>query len=89
MQKLDIKKYFNYDHTDEESIMARARLIEGKTLGFVSKNSPYEEDTFNKINKGNIVNFIEKHWFGILNNSNPAPDFEEAGIELKVCPIKR
>jgi DNA mismatch repair protein MutH len=89
MQKLDIKKYFNYDHTDEESIMARARLLEGKTLGFVSKNSPYEEDTFNKINKGNIGNFIEKHWFGILNNSNPAPDFEEAGIELKVCPIKR
>jgi DNA mismatch repair protein MutH len=89
MQELDIKKHFNYDHTDEDSIMARARLLKGKTLGFVSQKSPYEEDAFKKSNKGNIGNFIEKHWFGILNNSNPAPDFEEAGIELKVCPIRR
>jgi len=89
MQELDIKEHFHYDHTDEESIMARARMLKGKTLGFVSKNSPYEEEAFKKSNKGNIGNFIEKHWFGILNNSNPAPDFEEAGIELKVCPIKR
>ena len=89
MQELDIKEHFHYDHTDEESIMARARMLEGKTLRFVSENSPYEEEAFKKSNKGNIGNFIEKHWFGILNNSNPAPDFEEAGIELKVCPIKR
>jgi len=89
MQELDIKEHFHYDHADEESIMARARMLKGKTLGFVSKNSPYEEEAFKKSNKGNIGNFIEKHWFGILNNSNPAPDFEEAGIELKVCPIKR
>jgi DNA mismatch repair protein MutH len=89
MQELDIKEHFHYDHTDEESIMARARMLEGKTLRFVSENSPYEEEAFKKSNKGNIGNFVEKHWFGILNNSNPAPDFEEAGIELKVCPIKR
>ena len=89
MQELDIKEHFHYDHTDEESIMARARMLEGKTLRFVSENSPYEEEAFKKSNKGNIGNFIEKHWFGILNNSNPAPDFEEVGIELKVCPIKR
>jgi len=87
MQELEIKEHFHYDHTDEESIMVRAKMLKGKTLGFISENSPYEKEAFKKSNKGNIGNFIEKHWFGILNNSNPAPDFEEAGIELKVCPI--
>ena len=89
VKELDIKECFHYDHTDEESIMARAKMLKGKTLGYISENSPYEEEAFKKSNKGNIGNFIEKHWFGILNNSNPAPDFEEAGIELKVCPIRR
>ena len=63
MQELDIKKYFNYDHTDEESIMARASLLKGKSLGFVAQNSPYQKYAFKKTNKGNIGNFIEKHWF--------------------------
>jgi DNA mismatch repair protein MutH len=89
MQELDIKKYFNYDHTDEESIMARARLLKGKTLGFISENSPYEKDLLKKTNKGKVGNFIEKHWFGIPNNSRPEPDFAEAGIELKVCSINK
>ena len=31
---------------------------------------------------------IEKHWFGIDNNNLSEPDFKEAGIELKVSPIK-
>ncbi|MDC1447665.1 MutH/Sau3AI family endonuclease [Candidatus Thioglobus sp.] len=89
MQKLDIKEHFHYDHTDEESIMERARMLKGKTLGFVSDNSPYEKDLIKKTNKGKVGNFIEKHWFGIPNNSRPEPDFAEAGIELKVCSINK
>ena len=48
---LDIKECFHYDHTDEESIMARAKMLKGKTLGYISENSPYEEEAFKKSNK--------------------------------------
>jgi len=44
MQELDIKEHFHYDHTDEESIMVRARMHKGRTLGFISENSPYPQD---------------------------------------------
>ena len=89
MQELDIKKYFHYDHTDEASIMARARMLKGKTLGYVYENTPYDEEKENPKDKGNIGNFIQKNWFGIPKNNSPEPDFEEAGIELKACPIKK
>ena len=87
MQELDIKEHFHYDHTDEESIMVRARMLKGRTLGFISENSPYQQDVIKKTNKGKVGNFIEQHWFGIKNNSRAEPDFPEAGIELKVCSI--
>jgi len=32
---------------------------------------------------------IEKYFFGYNLNSRSEPDFTEAGIELKVCPLKR
>jgi len=76
-----------YDHTDQESIMARARKIKNKTLGYISDNSPFEKERTNKKNKGSVGNFVEKEWFGIKNNSSPEPDFKEAGIELKVSPV--
>ena len=31
MQEFNIKEYFHYDHTDEASIMATARMLKGKT----------------------------------------------------------
>lgn len=89
MQELDIKKYFNYDHTDEESIMARARMLKGKTVGYVERHSPYETNKVNIKDKGNVGNFIQKNWFGIPVNNSPEPDFVEAGIELKGCPIAK
>jgi DNA mismatch repair protein MutH len=89
MQELDIKKYFNYDHTDEESIMARARMLKGKTIGYVEQHSPYEKKKINLKDKGNVGNFVQKNWFGIPVNNSPEPDFVEAGIELKGCPIAK
>ena len=43
-----------YDHTDQESIMARARKIKSKTLGYISDNSPFEKERTNKKNKGSV-----------------------------------
>ena len=82
MQELDIKEHFHYDHTDEESIMARARMLEGKTLRFVSENSPYEEEAFKKSNKGNIGNFIEKHWFGYPLSKKTSRDLKKILLSL-------
>ena len=88
MENLDIHQHFHYDHTNQESIIERAQLIKGKTLSYVANNSPYPQEMLNTANKGQVGNFIEKHWFGIENNSRSEPDFKEAGIELKVSPIK-
>jgi len=77
-----------YDHTDENSILDRAQLIKGKTLDYISKKSPFENFKLDKTNKGEVGNFVEKEWFGLKNNSRPEPDFIEAGIELKVSPVK-
>ena len=39
--------------------------------------------------KGAIGTVIEESWFGYTPNSNPEPDFPEAGVELKVTPYTR
>jgi DNA mismatch repair protein MutH len=76
-----------YDHTDENSILARARMLKGKTIRYVEQHSPNAKEKINLKDKGNVGNFIQKNWFGIPVNNSPEPDFEEAGIELKGCPI--
>ncbi len=40
-------------------------------------------------NKGSIGMAVETDVFNIANNSDRNPDFKEAGIELKVIPLKR
>ncbi len=39
--------------------------------------------------KGAIGNVIEESWFGLKVNNESRPDFEEAGVELKVTPYVR
>jgi len=85
---LNIMKNFNYDHTSQSSILARAALLKGKTFKYIAEKSPFPQDDVNTKNKGNAGNFVEWHWFGIENNARAEPDFDEAEIELKVCPIK-
>ena len=88
MATINIQKKFNYDCTNENSIMERARLLKGETLDTILKKSPLKQDIINPSNRGRVGNLIEKHWFGIENNSYAEPDFKTAGIELKVSPIK-
>mgnify|MGYP003313149511 CR=1 FL=1 len=38
--------------------------------------------------KGGLGNFVEKNVFNIEPNSDPHPDFIDAGIELKVTPLR-
>ena len=78
----------------EEEIRVIAQSSIGKTFGELSKmdtkttvtsNSSSDED-FNKAYFGHL---IETDLFDYDINSNSAPDFEDAGIELKVTPYKK
>jgi DNA mismatch repair endonuclease MutH len=78
----------DYSKENEGAILARALSLIGKSFEDISNLSQSSQSEINNKNKGNAGNFIEQHWFGIKNNSTPEPDFSEAGIELKVCPLK-
>ena len=78
----------DFSKENENTILARASLLIGKNFEDISNLSQHSQGEINNKNKGNAGNFIEQHWFGIKNNSTPEPDFSEAGIELKVCPLK-
>lgn len=73
-----------YDETDPVSIENHAKLLERKTFREVL---PLEK-VLNYGNKGGLGNLLEEYHFLYQPNSDAAPDFAEAGVELKVTPIK-
>lgn len=75
-----------YDPTSRESILAYAERLVGHTLREVLDELPPEIDFSG--HKGGFGNALERHYFGYEPNSNPEPDFSEAGIELKATPLK-
>ena len=87
--KKEIIKKFGYSPDNERSILSRARLLRGHTISQVIDRSPLEDKPKELKGKGAIGNVVERHWFGIKNNSSPDPDFIDAGIELKIIPLER
>jgi len=84
-KKLDSLKI--YDKSDETSIMSRAARLKGRSLNdFIECGETIIGGTNTKGVFGQIV---EEGYFQIENNSSPLPDFQEAGIELKVTPMKK
>lgn len=66
---------------DQNSILIRARELIGKPMRIIDKKGLLSTG------KGAIGNLIQENWFGIAVNNTPAPDFPEAGVELKVTPF--
>ena len=66
----------------KEEIQAVAKGTIGKTFREISNTN------LNYNNKGTFGQLIEKSIFNFANNSKSAPDFEYAGIELKLTPYK-
>ncbi len=66
-------------------IIARAEAMRGRTLGELA-DSRWAADVSSKLNKGGAGAIVERY-FGIKPNSDQAPDFATAGVELKVCPL--
>lgn len=89
----------NYDKYSKESIYNYARKLIGVTFDRILESAKKFDDgqinpdklasLKNKYRKGGLGNLVEQYYFGYKPNSNPKPDFEEAGVELKVSPFDK
>lgn len=73
-----------YDRLSQNSILEHAMLLLGKSLRSLYPDECGAQAT----GKGKLGQCIEKYHFGYTPNSNSAPDFPEAGLELKSTPLK-
>ena len=84
----------NYDNTSIESILNYSQQFLEKSLKDVLKSDEIENIN-NQIlkykgkRKGLFGDVIEEYLFGIQNNNDKAPDFKDAGVELKTTPLKK
>ena len=75
---------FNYEKTDKLSILEYSKRLLGKSLEQAIAPDVIED----RKGKGRLGQLVEKYFFGYDVNSNPDADFSEAGLELKVTPLK-
>lgn len=83
----------NYDDTSAQSICEYARQFVGKNLSEIITETTMTEvreeaAVYGTRRKGHFGDLVEKHLFGIKNNSDAAADFPKAGLELKTTPLK-
>ena len=97
-EELLISMYY-YDETDPISIETYAKKLIGKTfsdicnedsnpLSVVRDEEDYETDYENKKRKGGLGQLVEERYFHYKANNDARPDFDKAGVELKVTPYK-
>ncbi len=89
-----------YDETNPLSIEAYSQKLIGKTFADVLNedlnnnelikeiSSDYGESHENKKRKGGLGELIEERFFHYKCNNDSRPDFDKAGVELKVTPYK-
>lgn len=89
-----------YDEADPLSIESYAKKLIGKTFLDVCKEddmqrpvaiketSNYKVSHENKKRKGGLGELIEERYFHYQANNDSRPDFDKAGVELKVTPYK-
>lgn len=70
-------------YSNLETLINKAKSLKGVTIRDLLKDKDFDKG------KGAIGNIIEREGFGIANNNDARPDFEELGIELKVLPLKK
>lgn len=81
-----------YNRTNINSILAYAKMLEGKTFRQLIDKSD-EPDTLrerfsNEADKGLLGKIIERCYFGYELNGNQEADFNEVGLELKASPYE-
>lgn len=89
-----------YDETDPLSIEQYAQGLIGKTFlevcleddlkqdDMMRETSNYAANHENKKRKGGLGEIIEERYFHYACNNDSRPDFDKAGVELKVTPYK-
>lgn len=70
-------------HLSEKEILEISANAKHKTFGDLGL------DEINSKNKGGLGGFVEENVFKYKANSDDNPDFIDAGIELKVTPVKQ
>lgn len=75
---------FNYNRTDKWSILEYSKQLLGKTLEQAIAPDVIEA----RRGKGRLGQLVEEYFFGYGVNSNPDADFSDAGLEVKVTPLK-
>lgn len=70
-------------HLSEEEILEITKKCMNKTFGDLGLT------TVDTKNKGGLGGFVEENVFEYAANSDDNPDFIDAGIELKVTPLKK
>jgi DNA mismatch repair protein MutH len=75
-----------YDDASVDSIVGYAKLLIGKSLAQAT-GKPLE--LLIAKGKGGLGTLVSKAFFDLEVDTKPLPDFERAGLELKVTPMKR
>lgn len=75
----------DYDPTDVKSIVEYSHKLVGKTLREVT-DAPELADPHRR--RGSFGNAVEEYFFKYPINSDSAPDFADAGLEVKATPVK-
>ena len=76
-----------YDKTSPKSIFEYAIPLLDHTLREVVGDEAVEG--YNMSGKGTLGQMVEELYYHYKANSNPTPDFEEAGLELKTTGLKK
>lgn len=73
-----------YDVSSAKSILEYSKKLPGHSLDELIN---FAESAENLKNKGNLGNLVEEYFFKIHPGNEQAPDFKEAGVELKTTGI--
>ena len=81
----------NYDPSDPLSIFTFSGQLLNRTLSEVLPviDSEIDLNEVDQDGKGGLGVLVEKYFFGYEPNSDIRADFPEAGLELKVAPLKK
>ena len=94
-------RMLEYDETDPKSIEAYGKKLIGMTFqdvcdqddmkksNVVRETEAYEIKHEDKKRKGGLGEIIEEKYFHYPANNDARPDFDKAGVELKVTPYKQ
>lgn len=80
-------KQLEYDRTSPKSIFEYAIPLIDHTLREIVGDEAVQG--YNMTGKGTLGQMVEELYYYYKANSNPTPDFEEAGVELKTTGLKK